>query len=281
LQGAFSSDQSITAWGNLRISDKLVTKTQAQIDPKQSQTMVQLDNEYTGDDFSMSLKALSPSLMEGGLTGIVIGSYLQSVTPKLSVGLEGVWQRAALGSRPETAVSYCARYRGTDWIASAQLLAAGSLGASYWRRLTEKVEAGVDCQLQFAPGMGGGMFGGPRRDGTTTVGVKYNFATSVYRAQVDSAGKIGVVLERRVAPPVTLTFAAEIDQMKVRDHDAYLCKACMLIMNSRTLTSLALLCQSKEHQKNSRRLLNDRIPQTRLRSPFNSQSVLDRLRSLP
>ena len=215
MQGAFSSDQSITAWGNLRISDKLVCKTQTQIDPKQGQTMVQFDNEYTGDDFSASLKALSPSLMEGGLTGIVIGSYLQSVTSKLALGFEGVWQRAGLNARPETAMSYCARYRGTDWIASAQYLAAGSLGASYWKRLTDKVEAGVDCQLQFAPGMGAGMFGPPKREGTTTVGLKYNFQTSVYRAQVDSAGKVGVVLERRVAPPVTLTFAAEIDQMKV------------------------------------------------------------------
>lgn len=178
--------------------------------------MVQFDNEYTGEDFSASVKAISPSILEGGLTGIVIGSYLQSLTPRLALGLEGVWQRAALNSRPETAVSYCARYKGTDWIASAQYLAQGSLGASYWRRLTDKVEAGVDCQLQFAPGMGGaGMFGGMRREGTTTVGVKYNFTTSVYRAQVDSAGKFGVVLEKRVAPPVTLTFAAEIDQWKV------------------------------------------------------------------
>jgi mitochondrial import receptor subunit TOM40 len=38
---------------------------------------------------------------------------------------------------------------------------------------------------------------------------------ATYRAQVDSAGKIGVVLEKRVAPPVTLTFAGEIDQVKV------------------------------------------------------------------
>jgi mitochondrial import receptor subunit TOM40 len=177
--------------------------------------MVQFDNEYTGDDFSASLKAISPSLLDGGLTGIVIGSYLQSVTPNLALGFEGVWQRAGLGSRPETAMSYCARYKSTDWIASAQYLAAGSLGASYWRKLTDKVEAGVDCQLQFAPGMGAGMFGPPRREGTTTVGVKYSFQTSTYRAQVDSAGKIGVVLERRVAPPVQLTFAAEIDQVKV------------------------------------------------------------------
>ena len=177
--------------------------------------MVTFDNEYIGDDFTASLKAVGPSLLEGGLTGILVGSYLQSITPRLAVGFEGMWQRAAMNSRPETVMSYAARYKGTDWIASAQYLAQGSMGFSYWRKLTERVETGVDCQLQFAPGMGNGMFGGIRKEGTTTAGVKYNFTNSVYRAQIDSAGKLGMVLETRVAPPVMLTFAAEIDQVKV------------------------------------------------------------------
>ena len=220
MQGAFSSDKSLSAWGNLRWTPRFVTKTQTQIQPGQGPTMVTFDNEYTGDDFSASIKAVGPSLMEGGLTGIIIGSYLQSITPSLSLGLEGVWQRAALNTKPETVISYAGRYKGSDWIASAQYLAqGGTLGLSYWRKLTERVEAGVDCQLQFAPGMGNPLLGGSKREGTTTAGVKYNFQTSVYRAQVDSAGKFGVVLEKRVAPPVTLTFAAEIDQVKVRTDD--------------------------------------------------------------
>lgn len=216
MQAAFSNDKSVTAWGNYRWTPQFSTKTQTQIAPGQGQTMVQFDNEYTGSDFSASLKAISPSILEGGLTGIFIGSYLQSVTPSLSLGFEGVYQRSGVNARPETAMSYCGRYKGTDWIASAQYLAQGSMGVSYWRKLTDKVEAGVDCQLQFAPGLAGngGMFSGIRRDGTTTVGVKYDFRMATYRAQVDSAGKIGVVLEKRVAPPVTLTFAGEIDQVK-------------------------------------------------------------------
>lgn len=217
MQAAFSNDKSVTAWGNYRWTPQLCTKTQTQIAPGQGQTMVQFDNEYIGSDFSASLKAISPSILEGGLTGIFIGSYLQSVTPSLALGFEGVYQRSGLNARPETAMSYCGRYKGTNWVASAQYLAQGSMGLSYWKKLTDKVEAGVDCQLQFAPGLAGnaGMFSGIRRDGTTTVGVKYDFRMATYRAQVDSAGKIGVVLEKRVAPPVTLTFAGEIDQVKV------------------------------------------------------------------
>ena len=182
--------------------------------------MLQLDNDYTGKDFTMSLKSLNPSVLDGGLTGIFMASYLQSLTPGLAVGLEAIWQRAALNSGPETAVSYYAKYKGTDWIASAQLLAQGTVNTSYWRRLTDKVEAGVDLNLQFAPGMGGragGLMGNAlRKEGTTTLGAKYDFRASTFRAQVDSAGRLSCLWEKRVAPPVQITFAGELDQFKVR-----------------------------------------------------------------
>lgn len=181
--------------------------------------MLQVENDYTGKDFTASIKSINPSILEGGLTGIFIGSYLQSVTPSLAVGLEAIWQRAAVNTGPETAVSYYAKYKGSDWIASAQMQAQGTISTSYWRRLTDKVEAGVDLNLQFAPGMGGrgGLMGsGMRKEGTTTLGAKYDFRASTFRAQVDSTGRLSCLLEKRVAPPVQLTFAGELDQFKVR-----------------------------------------------------------------
>jgi len=250
LQGTFSSDQSVSAMGNMRWTPKWVTKTQTQIDPR-SQNMLQIENEYNGDDFNASLKAINPSILDGGITGIMIADYMQSITPRLSVGLEGVWQRQSLGQKPETALSYAARYKSTDWIASAQLHATGTLGASYWRRLSEKVEAGVDCQLQFAPGPGGaGMFGNMRKEGQTTVGVKYNFATSVYRAQIDSTGKVGCVLEKRVAPAISFNFAAEIDQYKVSQSET-LCGFIHADTLTRTRTNSVLVSRLKVLQKNS------------------------------
>ena len=200
---------------NYRWNSALVTKLQAQVAPGPSQAMLQIDNEVTGKDFSASLKSINPSYIEGGLTGIFVGSYLQSLTPGLAVGFEAMWQRTGLNAGPETILSYCAKYKGSDWIASAQLQAQGGLNTSYWRRLTDKLEAGVDLNLQIAPS-GPGLMGGPsRKEGVTTVGAKYDFRMSSFRAQLDSTGKLSCLLEKRVLPPVQVTFAGEMDHVKV------------------------------------------------------------------
>ncbi|CAG8975847.1 hypothetical protein HYALB_00010243 [Hymenoscyphus albidus] len=209
MQGNIDNDGQLSARFNYRWSPAFVTKTMVQVAPG-NQSMLQLDNEYVGADFTASLKTLNPSAIDGGLTGIFIGSYLQSVTPSLALGLEAIWQRSALNQGPETALSYCAKYKGSDWIGTAQLAAGGAFSTSYWRRLTDKVEAGVDLNLQFVGLSGAGMMGGAKKEGVATVGAKYDFRMSTFRAQVDSTGKLGCLLEKRVAPMVQLTFASEM-----------------------------------------------------------------------
>ncbi|KAL4877657.1 eukaryotic porin/Tom40 [Aspergillus karnatakaensis] len=214
MQGNFGSDGGLAALYNYRWTPKLVTKTNVQIMAGAEQGLIQLDNDYTGDDFSLSLKAFNPSCLDGGLTGIFVGSYLQSITPKLALGFETIWQRQGLNTRPESAISYSARYKSDDWIASAQLQAQGVFTASYWKKISERVEAGVDMNLQFAPSPAAMMMGGPSKEGTTAIGAKYDFRASTFRAQVDSAGKVSCLLEKRIAMPIALTFAGEIDQAK-------------------------------------------------------------------
>ena len=215
MQGNIDNEGQLTAMLNYQWTKSLVTKTQASIALDQP-VMLQLDSDYTGKDFTASIKSMNPSILEGGLSGAFIGSYLQSVTPSLALGVEAVWQRIAMSQGPETVLSYCAKYKGQDWIGTAQLTGQGALSTSYWRRLTEQVQAGVDLNLQFAPGLGGGglMGAGARKEGTTTVGAKYDFRTSSFRAQVDSTGKLSCLLEKRVLPPVQITFAGEMDHFK-------------------------------------------------------------------
>ncbi|KAK2060873.1 mitochondrial import receptor subunit tom-40 [Colletotrichum caudatum] len=210
MQGNMDNDGQLSIRFNYRWSDKLVSRTQFQAAPGAGQEMLQVENEYTGDDFTASLKMLNPSCLDGGVTGIFIGSYLQSVTAKLALGLETVWQRQAMTQGPETATSYCARYKSDDWVATAQLQAQGALNTSYWRRLSEKVQAGVDLSLSLVPSAAGVM-GGFQKEGVTTVGAKYDFRMSTFRAQVDSKGKLSCLLEKRIAAPVMMTLAADVD----------------------------------------------------------------------
>ena len=216
-QAQLDSDLSLSGRFNQRITDRLSFKSQVQIQPSSAAgpgaAQVSLEQDYTGDDFSASLKSINPSILEGGLTGMFIGSYLQAITPRLALGLEGVLQKPGGGMGPEAALSYAGKYKGDDWIASAQLLTQGGLQGSYWRRLTDKVETGVDVNLQFAGG--NPMMGGPTKEGVATLGAKYEFSRSIFRAQVDSQGKIGCLLEKVVAPPVRMTFAGEMDHAKV------------------------------------------------------------------
>lgn len=178
--------------------------------------MVSLDAVYTGADFTMNLKAMNPSFIDGPLTGMVIGDILQSVTPKLSLGVQGMFQRASADEGPQLLLAYAARYKSRDWIASGQFLQNGAVQASYWRRLAERVEAGVDINLQFA-GLsgGGGMMGMPSNEGVATLGAKYEFRTAIFKGQVDSTGKVGCFLEKTVSQPVMLSFAGELDHAKV------------------------------------------------------------------
>ncbi len=215
-QGNIDDQGALSASFNWRWSNAFTTKSRFQIAPGATgQDMAQFENEYLGNDFTATLKALNPSYLEGGLTGIFIGQYLQSVTPKLAVGLEAVWQRAGLTQGPDTALSYVARYKSDSFIASAQLQAQGALNASYWQRLSDKVQAGVDMTLSVAPS--GSMMGGLTKEGITTFGAKYDFRMSTFRAQIDSKGKLSCLLEKRVAAPVMMTFAADVDHFTVRE----------------------------------------------------------------
>lgn len=218
LQGNLDNEGSLSTRFNYRLGPKKKStlKTQFQISPGGTgQDMAQFEHEYTGDDFTTSVKAINPGYLEGGLTGVLIGSYLQAVTPKLSFGLEAFWQRPSLSQGPDTAVSYFARYKSTDWAATCHLVSSqGTVNTSFWKRLSEKVQAGVDMTLSLIAGAGG-MMGPMQKEGVTTFGAKYDFRMSTFRAQLDTKGKLSVYFEKRVAAPVQLQIGAEVDHATV------------------------------------------------------------------
>ncbi|CAN8095937.1 unnamed protein product [Discula destructiva] len=210
LQGNIDNDGQLSTRFNWRWGPKLVSKSSFQLGTG-GQDMAQWESEYTGDDFTLNVKALNPSYLESGLTGIYVGQYMQSVTPRLALGLEAMWQRQALSVPPDAALAYCGKYKTEDWIATLQLSGAGGINSTFWRRLSDKVQAGVDMSLTLAGGQAA-MMGGPiQKEGVTTFGAKYDFRMSTFRAQLDSKGKLSCLLEKRVAGPVMMTVGADVD----------------------------------------------------------------------
>lgn len=214
LQGNVDNDGQLSTRANWRWSPSLVSKTQFQLGTG-GQDMAQLESEYTGNDCTLNVKALNPSYLEGGLTGIFVGQYMQAITPRLALGVETMWQRQALSQPPDAALAWCGKYKTEDWIATAQVSANGGLNTTYWRKLSDKVQAGVDMTLSLAGGPGA-MMGGPlQKEGITTFGAKYDFRMSTFRAQLDSTGKLSCLLEKRVAAPVMMTIGADVDHSTV------------------------------------------------------------------
>lgn len=178
---------------------------------------------------------MNPDFTSQSFQGVVVASILQSITPRLSLGLESAWQRQPLpgglgqpGSilPSETSTSFLAKLVGLDktWIAAATIIPSnGAINATFWKRLGEKVEAGVSLDLkagttQSMP-QGGGVLAQPFmsrvREGSATIGLKYEFRTAMLRAQVDSGGRVSAYLDRRVAPQIGITFCGDIDHFKV------------------------------------------------------------------
>lgn len=168
--------------------------------------MIQLEQDYQGIDYSANVKAMNPLLTD--LTGIYIGNYLQSVTKNLALGIETVFQRSA-PEMEETSSSYLIRYAGTNrnWVATAHFQMIGVLQATYWQKLSEKVEVAADLQMLAAP---------TRRDAVATLGTKYDLRMASFRAQLDSTGKVSAHLEHRIAPSLSFLLSGEIDHLKVR-----------------------------------------------------------------
>ncbi|GAW10329.1 eukaryotic porin-domain-containing protein [Lentinula edodes] len=204
LQGGVDHDGNVSARVNQGWANGHVSKAQAQLSQTPGHNLLQLEQDFSGQDFNVNLKAVNP--WPSDLTGIFVGSYLQSLTKNFACGTEMVFQRPT-PSTAELVATYLAKYTSSDksWIATAQLQPAGILQATYWHKLSEKVDFAADLQLVATP---------MRRDAVATLGAKFDLRLSTFRAQLDSTGKVSALLEQRFTPTFAFLMSGEIDHLK-------------------------------------------------------------------
>lgn len=219
VQGNVDNELSFSGKINYGWDQHNILKVTLQIAHGQP-VMCQLEQDYQANDFSVNFKTLNPSYLDGVFTGVAVASLLQSLSSNFAVGLESMYSRQAVSLPPDSAVNYFARYNAGNWIATATLQAQGALVGTFWRKVTDKVEAGLETQLAasakpIVDSMMGTPIGyEPVVEGQTTIGAKYEYRQSVFRGQLDSNGKVGVFMEKRVLPTVSILFSGEIDQSK-------------------------------------------------------------------
>lgn len=204
LQGGLDDGGNVTMRGNKAWNyPGHTSKAQGQLAAAGGQSFVQLEHDWQGLDHAANIKMMNPSPADG--TGIYLFNYLQSLTRNFAFGLETVYQRPSVDLR-EANTGYLAKWTSTprDAIATLQLQ-PGVAQATYWQRLSDKVDAAVDLQCITAGG---------RREAQATLGAKWDFRMSTFRAQVDSTGKLSSLLETRLAPTFAFTVGGEIDHPK-------------------------------------------------------------------
>ncbi|KAI7849684.1 eukaryotic porin/Tom40 [Circinella umbellata] len=201
-QGTMDNDTNLNAVIRHMWSMKSLTKVVAQMTHMPGHSMLQVEHDYNGTDFSINLKAMNPNPME--FTGLYVASYLQSVTPKLALGSELVLQRPT-PDMEETAMSLVGKYTGKDFIATAQFQGLGAIQASYYQRINEKVDFGVEINA---------LVQGQRREAVATVGGKFDFRQATFRGQIDTTGRVSAVLEEKMAPGFSFLISGDLDHMK-------------------------------------------------------------------
>ncbi|KAJ1977208.1 translocase of outer mitochondrial membrane [Dimargaris verticillata] len=202
MHGTMDTDGILQSRLQYSWTPSLVTKAQLLITGLPNQNMLQAEADYQGVDYTLNAKAINPSPADN--TGIYAGSYLQSVTKNLAVGLESIREKPPLGEE-RTRTSLLARYTAGPSITTLQWQGLDSLQATYHQKVNDRVEFASELQITTE---------GEKRGAVCTVGGKYEFRQATFRGQIDSNGKVMAVLEEKMAPGFSFLLTGEIDHLK-------------------------------------------------------------------
>lgn len=167
--------------------------------------MIQIEGDWVGSGgTSLNFKAINPNPIDA--YGIFTGSILQSLSKSLAIGGEFITQKVPDSSSLEHGINLGMKLKVTDASTlTATLQQFVALQTSYHHRVSEKVELATEMQMLLV---------GPRKDAVTSVGAKFEYRQAVLRAQLDSTGRVGMVLEEKLFPGFSLLLSGEIDHVR-------------------------------------------------------------------
>jgi len=187
------------------VRDNLTTKLQSMISAQPGQSMLQAECDWIGArGTSINVKTINPD--PATRSGIFTASLLQALSRTLAVGGEMIGQRAPDGSPADFGLNMAMRFtpspRSTFTATLQQFVA---LQTTYHHRVSDKVELASELQMLLV---------GPRRDAVTSISAKFDYRQATLRAQVDSTGRVGLVMEEKLFPGFALLLSGELDHVR-------------------------------------------------------------------
>lgn len=160
--------------------------------------------EYKGSDYTLAMALGKPDFSDK--SAVFVLHYLQSVTKRLALGAELIYQSGARVMGGEIAfTSAAARYTMDDAEISATLSPA-NFHMCYFKQASEQLQIVAEIDTSFR-----GM------ESVGTIGYQVNIpkADLVFRGMVDSNWNIGAVLEKKLQPlPFTFALSGMANQAK-------------------------------------------------------------------
>ncbi|CAL1531772.1 unnamed protein product [Lymnaea stagnalis] len=186
-------------------TDRIRAKLVAQFQPNKCVGQ-QVSFDYKGDDFTASLTTGNVDPLSA--SGLLVGHYLQRITPSLALGAEIMYQRGQQVPGGEIAImSLAGRWSGEKWQLSTNLSPmAGNLHTCFYQKVHENLQVGVELETSLR-----------MAESTATVAYQIDIpkAEVTFRGQVDSNWCIGAVLEKKLAPfPFTLALSGYANHVK-------------------------------------------------------------------
>ncbi|KAL7081851.1 hypothetical protein ACP275_14G064400 [Erythranthe tilingii] len=191
LFGRVMTDGRLNARLKCDLTENLTLKGNAQLTNEQHMSHGMFNFDYKGSDYRTQFQ-----LGNGALFG---ASYIQSVSPHLSLGGEVFWA----GQHRKSGIGYAARYNTDKMVTTGQVASTGMVALSYVQKVSEKVSLASDFMYNYMS-----------RDVTASFGYDYILRQCRLRGKIDSNGVVAAFLEERFNMGLNFLLSAEIDHKK-------------------------------------------------------------------
>jgi len=165
----------------------------------------QLTTELRGKNYTAAATLGNPDFLN--MQGVCVLQYLQSVTSRLSLGTEVLYQRGGQVPGGQMALfTLAGRYAGDKWTGSANITpGAGGVHTCYYHKLSDTVQMGVELEGSMRT-----------QECQAILGYQIEMPpTFTFKGQIDTNYCIGAVLEKRLPPlPFSIALSAHANHVK-------------------------------------------------------------------